>query len=120
MEDLEEGELEYKSVGEFLAAIKKELEEEEESLKVVELKRLEQGGRTIEEFIQEFRRVARESGYEERPLIEEFKRGMNGIIRRKLMKAKRPPISMEQWYKHATNLDRHWRESRREEERLKG
>jgi len=52
-------------------------------------------------------------------LIEEFKRGMNRIIRRKLIEAKRPPTSMEQWYKHATNLDRHWRESRREEEKLK-
>ena len=29
--------------------------------------------KTIEEFVQEFRRAARESRYEERPLIEEFK-----------------------------------------------
>ena len=42
LEDLEEGELEYESMGEFLAAIKKELRgEEEESVKVAELKRLE-------------------------------------------------------------------------------
>jgi len=34
----------------------------------------------IEEFMQEFRKVARESRYEGRPLIEEFKRGINGII----------------------------------------
>ena len=52
MEDLEEGELEYEFVREFLAAIKKEFGEEEEKLiKVAELKRLEQGGRTIEEFV---------------------------------------------------------------------
>ena len=51
MEDLEEGELEYESVGEFLAAIKKEFGGgEEESVKVAELKRLKQGGRAIEEF----------------------------------------------------------------------
>ena len=62
----------------------------------------------------------RGSGYEGRLLIEEFKREMNGIIRRKLIKAERPPTSIEQWYKCATNLDRHWRESKREEERLRG
>jgi len=36
----------------------------------------------MEEFVQEFRRTVRESGYEERSLIKEFKRGMNGTIRR--------------------------------------
>ena len=35
------------------------------------------------------------------------------------MEAKKPPLSIEQWYKYATNLDRYWRESRRKEERLK-
>jgi len=62
----------------------------------------------------------RGSRYEGRLLVEEFKRRMNKIIRRKLIEAERPPTSIEQWYEHATNLDRHWRESRREEERLKG
>ena len=57
---------------------------------------------------------------EGRPLIEEFKRGMNGGIRRKLMEVENPPASIEQWYKRATALDRNWRESRREEERLRG
>ena len=108
LEKLEEGELEYESVGEFLAAIKKKFRRgEEESVKVAELKGLEQRRRTMEEFIQEFRRAARESRYKERPLVEEFKRGMNGIIRKKLMEAERPPTSIEQWYKHATNLDRY-------------
>jgi len=62
----------------------------------------------------------RGSRYEGRLLVEEFKRRMNKMIRRKLIEAERPPTSIEQWYEHATNLDRHWRESRREEERLKG
>ena len=104
-----------------LAAIKKEFGgEEKELVKVAELKRLEQGGRTMEEFIQEFRRVARGSRYEGRPLIEEFKREMNGMIRRRLMDTERPPTSIKQWYKYVTQLDRHWRESRRKEERLRG
>ena len=81
MENLEGGLLEYKTMGEFLADIKKEFgEEEEETMKVAELKRLEQEERTMEEFIQEFRRMARKSEYEKRPLIEKFKRRINGTI----------------------------------------
>ena len=53
-------------------------------------------------------------------MVEKFKRGMNKKIRRKLMEAENPPASIEQWYKRATTLDRNWRESRREEERLRG
>ena len=73
----------------------------------------------MEEFVQEFKRAARGSGYEGRPLVEEFKRGMNGGIRRKLMKSENPPTSIEQWYRRAMALDRNWRESRREEKRLR-
>ena len=52
LEDLEEGELEYELVGDFLVAIKKEFGGgEEESVKVAELKRAEQGERTIEKFV---------------------------------------------------------------------
>jgi len=74
----------------------------------------------MKDFIQEFRRAARESRYKGRLLIEEFKRGMNRMIRRKLMEAERPPTSIEQWYEYATNLDRYWRESRKEEKILRG
>ena len=120
MEELESGEVEYESVEEFLTSLKKEFGgEEEELVKVAELRKIEQGGKTMEEFVQEFKRAARGSGYEERPLVEEFKRGINGGIRRKLMEAENPPTSIEQWYRRATALDRNWRESRREEERLK-
>jgi len=84
LEDLEEGILEYGSTEKFLATIKKEFREgEKESVKVAELKKLEQEGKTMEEFVQEFRRAARGSRYEECPLIEEFKRGMNATIRRR-------------------------------------
>jgi len=44
--------------------------------------------------------------------VEEFKRGMNGGIRRKLIEAENQPTSIEQWYKRAMALDRNWRESR--------
>ena len=52
-------------------------------------------------------------------IVEEFKREMNEMIQRKLIKAERSPTSIEQWYEHTTNLDRHWRKSKREEERVK-
>ena len=108
LEELEEGELEYESVEEFLVVIKKEFGGgEEELVKVAELKRLEQGGRIMEEFVQEFKRAARGSRYKGRPLVEKFKRGINGMIRRKLIEAERLPTSIEQWYEHITNLDRY-------------
>ena len=120
MEELESGEVEYESVEEFLTCLKKEFGGgEEESVKVAELRKIEQGGKTMEEFVQEFKRAVRGSGYEGRPLVEEFKREMNGGIWRKLMEAENLPASIEQWYRRATAFDRNWRESRREEERLK-
>ena len=120
MEELESGEMEYEMAEEFLTVLKKEFGgEEEEAVKVADLRKLEQRGRTMEEFVQEFKRAARGSRYEGRPLIEEFKRGMSGGIQRKLMEAENPPTSIEQWYRRAMALDRNWRESRREEERLR-
>jgi len=96
MEELESGEVEYELAEEFLISLKKEFGEgEEESVKVAELRKLEQGGKTMEEFIQEFKRAVRRSEYEGRPLIEEFKRGMNGGIRRKLIEAENMPSSIE-------------------------
>ena len=88
-------------------------------VKAAELKKMEQEESTMEEYVQEFKRAARGSGYEGRPLVEEFKRGMNGGIRRKLMEAENSPTLIKQWYRRATALDRNWRESRREEERLR-
>ena len=99
LEELEAGELEFETVGKFLVEIMREFGGREEKLvKAAELRKLEQGGRMMEEFVQKFKRVARGSGYEERPLVEEFKRGKNGVIRRKLMEAKNQPSSIEQWY----------------------
>ena len=66
MEELELGEMEYELVEEFLTSLKREFGGgEEESVKVAELRKLEQGGKTMEEFVQEFKRAARESGYKE-------------------------------------------------------
>ena len=73
--------MKYELVGEFLADIKKEFEEGNKKLiKVVELKRLKQESKTAEEFVQKFRRVARGSKYKGKPLVKEFKRGINATI----------------------------------------
>jgi len=97
MEEIEAGKIKYESVEEFLTSLRKEFSGgEEESVKAAELRKMEQGRKTMEEYVQEFKRTVRGSGYEGRPLIEEFKRGMNGGIWRKLMEAKNPPTSIEQ------------------------
>jgi len=68
----------------------------EEDRKIEQLWTIEQGGRTCNKYVQEFKKIARRSGYEGRPLIEEFKRGLNGAIRRKLAKAEEPPTTIEE------------------------
>ena len=120
LEKLEAGALEYEIAGEFLADIKKFSREDKETVKIAELKRLEQGERIIEEFVQEFRRVIRKSRYEERLLVEEFKRGMNRTIYQRLMELEQQLSSIKQQYDRAITLDRNWRESRKKEERLRG
>jgi len=99
MEELETEEVKYENVEEFLMNLRKEFGgEEEEAVKAGELRKMEQERRMMEKFVQEFKRAARDSGYEGRPLVEEFKRGMNRGIRRKLMEVDSPPTSIEQWY----------------------
>ena len=73
----------------------------------------------MEEFVQEFKRAVRESGYEEQLLVEEFKREINRAIKKKLIEVENQSGSIEQWFKRAIALDRNWRESRREEEKLR-
>ena len=117
MEELEAREVEYEIAEELLTSLKKEFGgREEEAVKAAELRKLEQEERTMEEFVQKFKRAARGSRYEGRLLVEEFKQGMNRGIRKKLMEVENPPASIEQWYKRATVLDRNWRESKKEEE----
>ena len=52
MEGLETGEFEFELVGKFLVEIRREFEGgDKESIKIAELKRMEQESRTMEEFI---------------------------------------------------------------------
>ena len=65
--------------------------------KIEQLRTIEQGGRIYDEYVQKFKKIARGSSYEGRPLIEEFKRGLNRSIRRKLAEAKELPTTIGEW-----------------------
>jgi len=55
LEDLELGEVEFGLVGKFLLELKEEAGRgDKESVKVAELRRIEQEGRTMGEFLQKF------------------------------------------------------------------
>jgi len=86
------------TVEELFTKMREEFGEfDEESRKVDELRLLEQGGRTCNKYVQIFKKTSRGSGYKGRPLIEEFKRRLNGNIRRRLAEAKSPFVTIEEW-----------------------
>jgi len=119
MDKLAKGELEVESVEQLFTKIRNDFEEMlEEERKIEQLQMIEQGSRTCDEYIQEFKKVARESNYEGRPLIEEFKRELSGIIRRKLAEVEEPPTTIGKWQERTVRLDRNQRQSRAEERML--
>jgi len=87
----------------------------EEERKIEQLRTIKQEGRTCNKYVQEFKKVARGSGYERRPLIKEFKRGLNRAIRRKLAEAEELPTTIGEWQERAVRLNRNQRQSRVEE-----
>jgi len=106
--NLKNSSLEFLTMGEFLMDLKQEFgDKDDKSVKMVELKKIKQESKIIKEFVEEFRRAVRDSSFKRRPLIEEFKREINGVIQRKLIELERPPRSIKQWYERVTNLDRH-------------
>ena len=66
-----------------------------ETMKIAKLKKVEQESRIIEEFVQKFRKAVRVSRYKERLLIEKFKKGMNSVIRQKLIKVECSPKNIK-------------------------
>ena len=63
----------------------------EKEKKIKQLRTIEQRERIYNEYVQEFKKIARGSKYKRQLFTEEFKRGLNETIRRKLVKAKSPP-----------------------------
>jgi len=95
LDELTKGESEVESAEQLFAKIRNNFgETSEKERKIEQLRMIEQGGRTCNEYVQEFKKVTRGSGYEGRPLIEEFKRGLNGAIRRKLVEAEELPTTI--------------------------
>jgi len=116
LDELAKGESEVESVEQLFAKIRDDFGEAlEEERKIEQLRTIEQGERTCDKYMQKFKKIARGSSYEGRPLIKEFKRGLNGAIRRKLAEAEELPTTIGEWQERAMRLDRNQRQSRAEE-----
>ena len=119
LNELAKEESEVESVEQLFTKIRNDFGETlEEERKIEQLRTIEQGGRTCDKYVQEFKKVARGSSYEGRSLIEKFKRGLNGAIRRKLAEAEEPPTTIREWQERVVRLDRNQRQSRAEEKVL--
>ena len=98
LNELAKGESEVESVEQLFTKIRNNFGEIlEEKRKIEQLRMIEQGGRICNKYMQEFKKVARGSGYKKRPFIEEFKQGLNRAIRRKLAEAEEPPTTIGEW-----------------------
>jgi len=116
LDELAKGKLEVDSAEQLFTKIRNNFgETSEEERKIEQLRTIKQGGRTCDEYVQEFKKVTRGSSYEGRPLIEEFKQGLNKAIRRKLAEVEEPPTTIGEWQERAVRLDRNQRQSRAEE-----
>ena len=121
LDEIAKGTSKVETMEELFEKIREEFGEfDEESRKADELRLLVQGPRTCDEYVQELRRAARESGYEGRALINEFKRGLNRTIKRKLAEMESLPNTITKWQKRAVRLDRNTRQSRSENRVLAG
>ena len=88
LDKLAKGKSEVELVEQLFTKIRNDFGEiSEEKRKIEQLRIIEQEGRTYDKYVQEFKKVTRGTGYERRPLIEEFKRRLNGSIRKKLAEA---------------------------------
>jgi len=110
LDELAKGESEVESAEQLFTKIKNNFgETSEEERKIEQLRTIEQGGRTCNKYVQEFKKVARGSGYKRKPLIKEFKRGLNRSIRRKLVEAEELLTTIGEWQERAVRLDRNQR-----------
>jgi len=119
LDELAKRESEVDTVEKLFTKIRNDFGETlEEEKKIEQLWTIEQGGRTCNEYVQEFKKVARGSSYAGRSLIEEFKRGLNRAIRKKLAEAEKPLTTIREWQERAVKLNRNQRQSRAKEKML--
>jgi len=119
MDELAKGESEVETVEQLFSKIRNDFGETlEKERKIEQLRTIEQEGKMYDKYVQEFKKVTRRSSYKGRPLIKEFKRGLNGAIRKKLAEAEELPSTIGEWQERAVRLDRNQRQSRTEERML--
>jgi len=112
LDELAKGKSEVETAEQLFSKIRNDFgETSEEKRKIEQLQTIEQEGRMCDEYIQEFKKVARGSSYEGRPLIKEFKKELNGAIRRKLAEAEELPSTIGEWQERVVRLDRNQRQS---------
>jgi len=68
----------------------------EKERKVEQLRTIEQERRTCNEYVQELKKVVKENSYERQSLIEEFKRGLSRVLKRKLAEAENSPSTIKE------------------------
>ena len=121
LDEIAKGTLDMETMEELFEKMREEFGEfDKESRKADKLRLLTQGSKTCDEYVQEFRRAARGSRYEGRALIDEFKRGLNGTIKRKLAEAESLSSTITEWQERAVKLDRNTRQSRAEDKAMAG
>jgi len=113
LDKLSKEELKIKMLKELFKKMRNEFEEiGEEERKVEQLKTIEQRSRTCNKHVQEFKKIAKESGYKRQSFIEEFKKRLNRGIRKKLVEAESSPSLIKEWQERSVRLDRNQRQSR--------
>ena len=105
LDKLSKGKSEIEIVKELFGKIRNKFgKTAEEERKIEQLRMIEQGGKTCNEYVQEFKKVVRESSYKGQSLIEEFKRGLSGALKRKLAEVENPSHTIEEWQERAVRL----------------
>jgi len=121
LDEIAKGTSDVETMEELFEKMREEFREfDKESRKADELRLLTQGSKTCDEYIQEFRRAARGSRYEGRALINRFKEGLNGTIKRKLAEVESLPSTITEWQERVVKLDRNTRQSRAEDRSMTG
>jgi len=82
---------------------------------LLKIRTIQQEDRSADEHVQEFEKAALEAGYEEYPLVVEFKCSLNSGLKRRLIELRPMPVTIQQWYDKAIMIDRQWKVARTEE-----
>jgi len=78
-------------------------------------------GKTADEYVEEFKIWAAESGVtQDRPLIEWFMKGIPTPLLDKILNLENPPSTIQGWYDTASKMDNQWRKAKAIAKRLRG